>query len=308
MKATVLLGLLVWQGALAPAFGTPATAAPASTVAAMPATANAPLPTPQFRRYGTADGMPSTNVYAMVQDHDGAIWFGTKGGLAYFDGVQFKVHRHAENDPGSLFDNGIATLLIDRKGRLWAAGLNAGLNRYDAVTGKFTHWGHQANDPASLASDRVWAVAQSADGDIWVGGVGGVDRMRPGQSGFEHVLNPLPGEKPASFGVVAALYVDPQQRVWIGSSNGVFVWQADGQVRRVESDDPARRMLDAWRFDGDGDEVRIATSHGLMIVGRDGVAHRFAPAQTPDTDTMTSVRDQAGRLWVGTKKGLFLQE
>ena len=308
MKSALLLGMLFWQGVLPPAFAAPAISASAISGVTVKAPENVPLPTPQFRRYGTAEGMPSTNVYAMVQDRDGGIWFGTKGGLAYFDGVQFKVYRHAENDAGSLFDNGIATLLLDRRGRLWAGGLNAGLNRYDAASGKFLHWGHEANDPTSLASDRVWAIAQSGDGDIWVGGVGGVDRMRPNQNGFEHVLNPLLGEKPAPFGMVAALYVDPQQRLWIGSSNGVFVRQADGQVRRVPSDDPTQRLLDAWRIEGAGDEVRIATSHGLMIVGEDGVAHRFAPAQTPDTDTMSSVRDDAGRLWVGTKKGLFLQE
>lgn len=307
IRTVLLLGMLFLHGALAPAFAVPASLA-ATAVVAMPAGSNVPLPTPQFRRYGASEGMPSTNVYAMAQDRDGAVWFGTKGGLAVFDGMQFKVFRHAENDPGSLFDNGIASLLIDRAGRLWVAGLNAGLNRYDATSGKFLHWGHRANDPGSLASDRVWAIAQSADGAIWVGGVGGVDRMRPGKNGFEHVLNPLLGEKPVPFGMVAALYVDPRQRLWIGSSNGVFVRQADGQVRRVPSDDPAQRLLDAWRIEGDGDEVRIATSHGLMVVGKDGVAHRFASAQTPDTDTMTSVRDHAGRLWVGTKKGLFLQQ
>ncbi|MDE1895152.1 MAG: hybrid sensor histidine kinase/response regulator, partial [Xanthomonadaceae bacterium] len=302
MRIAVMLGMLVCQGAAA-ALDAPQAAAPA----AMAATANVPLPTPQFRRYGTAEGMPSTSVYAMVQDRDGAIWFGTKGGLARFDGVRFKIYRHAEDDPGSLFDNGISSVLIDRRGRLWVAGLNAGLNRYDAATGKFLHWGHDAGDPSSLASDRVWAMAQGADGDIWVGGVGGVDRMRPGQRGFEHMLNPLLGDRPVRFGMVAALYVDPRQRLWIGSSNGVFVREADGRIWRVRQDDPARGPLDAWRIEGDGDEVRIATSHGLMIVDSDGVARRFAPAQTPDTDTMTSVRDDGGRLWVGTKKGLFLQ-
>jgi len=307
MRAVFLLGMLVWLGAPAPAIGASAIPPMAPTDAASPAAPNVPLPTPQFRRYGTADGLPSTNVYAMVQDRNGAIWFGTKGGLAYFDGMHFKVYRHAENDPGSLFDNGIATLLIDRKGRLWAAGLNAGLNRYDAATGKFRHWGHDANDPDSLASDRVWAVAESTDGSLWVGGLGGLDRMRPDQRGFDHVPNPLEGQNAARFAMVAALYVDPQQRLWIGSSDGVFVREADGQVRRVLSGDPGQPLLDAWRIEGDGDEVRIATTHGLMIVGKDGVAHRFAPAQTPDADTMSSVRDHAGRLWVGTKKGLFLQ-
>ena len=272
----------------------------------MPALRADPLPTPQFRRYSTADGLPSTNVYAVVQDRDGAIWFGTKGGLARFDGVDFEVFRHVENDPGSLYNNGIATLQIDRQGRLWAAGLNAALNRYDASTGRFLHWGHDPADPASLASDRVWAVAQTADDSLWVGSTGGLDRLRPDERGFEHMVNPLLGTQPADFGAVAALYVDPQQQLWIGSSHGVFVRTVDGQIRRVLSDDPKQRM-DAWRIDGDGDEVRIATTDGLMVVGKDGIAHRFAASVIPSIDVMSSVRDNAGRLWVGTKKGLFLQ-
>ena len=307
MRGAFLLGMLVLLGALAPAMAVPVIPAPASAGVPVPAAASVPLPTPQFRRYSTADGLPSTNVYAVVQDRDGAIWFGTKGGLARFDGVDFKVFRHAENDPGSLYNNGIATLLIDRQGRLWAAGLNAALNRYDAATGRFLHWGHDPADPASLASDRVWAVAQTADGNLWVGSAGGLDRMRPDERGFEHMVDPLLGSQPADFGTVAALYVDPQQRLWIGSSHGVFVREVDGQIRRVPSDDPGQRIMDAWRIDGDGDEVRIATTKGLMIVGSDGIAHRFAASVIPAIDVMSSVRDNAGRLWVGTKKGLFLQ-
>ncbi|HEY1589791.1 MAG TPA: two-component regulator propeller domain-containing protein, partial [Rhodanobacter sp.] len=234
-----------------------------------------PLSTPQFRRYSVVDGLPSTNVYAVAQDRDGAIWFGTKSGLARFDGVEFKVFRHAENDPGSLFNNGIATLLIDRQGRLWAAGLNAGLNRYVPATDRFLHWGHDPADPASVASDRVWAVVQTADGSLWVGSEGGLDRMRPDGRGFEHVVNAVLGAQPADFGTVAALYVDPQQRLWIGSNHGVFIREADGQMRRVLSEDP-KRTMDAWRIEGDGDEVRIAVAGGLMIVGKDGLARRFA--------------------------------
>nr|WP_158753010.1 hybrid sensor histidine kinase/response regulator [Dyella sp. S184] len=306
MRAAFLLCMLILLGASAPAMGAAAIPALVATGAPMPALRADPLPTPQFRRYSTADGLPSTNVYAVVQDRDGAIWFGTKGGLARFDGVDFEVFRHVENDPGSLYNNGIATLQIDRQGRLWAAGLNAALNRYDASTGRFLHWGHDPADPASLASDRVWAVAQTADDSLWVGSAGGLDRLRPDERGFEHMVNPLLGTQPADFGAVAALYVDPQQQLWIGSSHGVFVRAADGQLRRVQSDDPKQRM-DAWRIDGDGDEVRIATTDGLMVVGKDGIAHRFAASVIPAIDVMSSVRDNAGRLWVGTKKGLFLQ-
>ncbi|RCS29825.1 hybrid sensor histidine kinase/response regulator, partial [Rhodanobacter denitrificans] len=266
-----------------------------------------PLPTPQFRRYDTSDGLPSTSVYAVVQDRDGAMWFGTKGGLARFDGVGFEVFRHAENDPGSLYNNGIATLQIDRQGRLWAAGLNAGLNRYDNASGTFRHWGHDPADPASLASDRVWAVAQTPDGALWVGSAGGLDRMRPDERGFEHVVDPVLGATPAEVGIVAALYVDARGRMWIGSNHGVFVRAEDGAIRRVPSADP-QRTIDAWRIEGDGDEVRVAAANGLWIIGKDGVARRYGTGVIPDTNVMTSVRDTAGRLWTGTQKGLFLQE
>lgn len=290
--------LLVLALGLATPSGVPA---PAAT-----ATQADPLPTPQFRRYSTSNGLPSTNVYAVVQDREGAIWFGTKGGLARFDGVGFKVFRHAENDPGSLYNNGIATLVIDRRGRLWAAGLNAGLNRYDEERGTFRHWGHDPADPASLASDRVWAVAQTADGSLWVGSAGGLDRMRPDEQGFEHVVDPQLGATPSAVGTVAALYVDGHDRMWIGSSHGVFVREADGSIRRVPSAEP-QRIIDAWRIDGNGDEVRIAATDALWIVGADGVARRFGAGVIPATNVMSSVRDPAGRLWVGTQKGLFLQ-
>ncbi|GAB2556745.1 hybrid sensor histidine kinase/response regulator [Rhodanobacter koreensis] len=309
MGAVFLLGMLVLLGASVPVPAMPATPVPAPTApvtVATPAARADPLPTPQFRRYSVADGLPSTNVYAVVQDRDGAIWFGTKGGLARFDGVEFKVFRHAENDPGSLFNNGIATLQIDRQGRLWAAGLNAGLNRYIPATDRFLHWGHDPADPASLASDRVWAIAQTADGSLWVGSEGGLDHLRPDERGFEHVVNPLLGAQPADFGTVAALYADPQQRLWIGSSHGVFVREADGQIRRVLPEDP-KQTMDAWRIEGDGDEVRIAVTDGLVIIGKDGLAHRFAASVIPSTNVMGSVRDNAGRLWIGTQKGLFLQ-
>jgi len=280
---------------------------PAPTPPAAAATGVDTLPTPQFRRYTTADGLPSTNVYAVVQGRSGAIWFGTKGGIARFDGVRFQVFRHAVNNPDSLYENGIASLLVDQQGRLWAAGLNAGLNRYDATGDKFIHWGHDPADPASLASDRVWTMAQTADGVLWVGTSNGLDRMRDNGHGFEHVVNPLLGNKPVDFGAVGALYVDPHKQLWIGSDRGVFRRDVSGQLHRVLPAD-AGQSMDAWRIEGDGDEVRIATTSGLLVVGADGLAHRFAGAAIPDINVMSSTRDADGRLWVGTQKGLFLQE
>jgi signal transduction histidine kinase/CheY-like chemotaxis protein/streptogramin lyase len=299
MVSALLLGVGLLLGAPVAASHVPASA-PAGTAS------SGVLPTPQFRRYGSADGLPSSLVYTVVQAPDGTMWFGTKNGIARFDGVEFRVFRHVSGDPDSLAGNGISSLLVDGQGRLWAAGLDAGLNRLDAATGKFRHWKHDPADPDSLISEKIWALAQTADGSLWVGTRYGLDRMRA-DGRFEHVANPLLGPDPADFGEVGALYVDPHQRLWVGSAHGVFRREPDGRWQQVLPAEPGQPM-DPWRIDGNGEEVRLATARGLLIVGADGRAHRFARDQLPDTNVMVSTRDHAGRLWIGTQRGLFLQQ
>lgn len=266
------------------------------------------LPTPQFRRYAIVDGLPSSSVYAVAQDRQGVMWFGTKGGIASFDGVSFRVFRHSAGDPQSLHDNGIASLLFDHQGRLWAAGLEAGLNRYDEATDTFRHWGHDAQDPASLASDKVWTIAQSSDGTLWVGTALGLDRMQPDGRGFDHIVSDLLGPDPTALGTVAALYVDHQQQVWISSSHGVFRRDISGGMHAVTRAG-SKLPIDAWHFDADRDSgtIRISTTDGMLVAGADDIAHPITATGAPTGNVLASVRDQSGRLWVGTQHGLFFQ-
>ncbi|WP_284400819.1 hybrid sensor histidine kinase/response regulator [Dyella lipolytica] len=303
-----MLGLAFLLSASAPGGQSSASLASSEPIppAALHAPDAAPLPTPQFRRYGIDDGLPSSSVYAVAQDHGGAMWFGTKGGIGRFDGVHFQVFRHIENDPDSLYNNEISTLIVDRQGDIWAGGLDAGLNRYDAVSGKFTHWGHDPSDPHSLASDRVWVIAQTSDGVIWVGTSAGLDRMLPDGRGFEHVTNPVLGLYPQDFGAVAALYADPRGRLWAGSDRGVFRRDTDGNFVRIKPADPTQSM-DAWRIDGTDDEVRISTDRGLLLVDSNGLARPFGASVIPGVNVMTSTRDLAGHLWIGTQRGMYLQ-
>jgi signal transduction histidine kinase/CheY-like chemotaxis protein/streptogramin lyase len=303
-----MLGLAFMLGASAP--GTSASAPqPASAAATFAAEHNAdfaPMPTPQFRRYGVDDGLPSTGVYTVAQAQDGSMWFGTKSGLAHFDGVHFKIFRHVENDPNSLYNNEISALIVDQNGSIWGGSLDAALNQYDPKTNTFTHWGHNPSDPHSLASDHVWVIAQTPDGSIWTGTDKGLDHMLSSGRGFEHVMNPLLGAAPDDFGLVQALYVDPKGRLWVGSDRGIFRRETDGRFTRIKMLYPSQ-PTGAWRIDGEDDEVRIATVRGLLIVGADDIARPFGQSVIPDTNVMTSTRDHTGHLWIGTQRGMYLQ-
>src|ERR1700761_7830191 len=76
------------------------------------------------RRYShqtwrTENGLLQNSVHAIVQTTDGYLWFGTEGGLARFDGLQF-VAFTSQNTPG-LRSNSIHALLEDKRQSLWIA-------------------------------------------------------------------------------------------------------------------------------------------------------------------------------------------
>ena len=53
-------------------------------------------PQRDFRNYSTAAGLPSPEVYCVLEDSQGYMWFGTDNGAARFDGSAFKTYGTRE--------------------------------------------------------------------------------------------------------------------------------------------------------------------------------------------------------------------
>ncbi len=270
--------------------------------------------TPQFRRYGVASGLPSGAVNAVAQDRDGLMWFATDVGLVRYDGVSFKVFRHVAADPLSIPEGPQFTLFVDRANTVWSGGLSSGLIAYDQASHRFRQWLHDDARPDSLAGDEVWSVAQTPDGQLWVASDGGLQRMRADGSGFDPVPLAIDGakpegSKPKGFGPTRALLAGSDGRLWIGAQSGLYVREPDGVIHRVPVDPAFHGDLGKiWHIDGDNGDVRIAVSGGLLVVGADGVARPLAPQQLASLRILSSTRDRAGRLWIGSADGVWLQD
>ena len=70
---------------------------------------------PSFRHFTTEDGLPSSEVYNVIQDRKGNIWLGTDRGVTRFDGYEFRTFSYKDG----LTDNTVFKLLEDKKGRVW---------------------------------------------------------------------------------------------------------------------------------------------------------------------------------------------
>jgi signal transduction histidine kinase len=106
---------------------TPAQATSASTPTAMPSPSPSPTPPLTLHQWGAVTlfhGLPSNGVRAIAQDAEGAMWFGTDGGLAKYDGRRTQTVMLE-----GLTSKRVLALKLDSDGVLWV-GTEAGAGTF----------------------------------------------------------------------------------------------------------------------------------------------------------------------------------
>ncbi|MBN6151070.1 diguanylate cyclase [Xanthomonas sp. AmX2] len=279
------------------------------------------------RRYSTDDGLPQNSVNAIVQDRDGFLWLGTFGGLARFDGSEFTVYRSlADGGPSS---DRILQLLYDARGQLWIGSEDAGVSVYR--DGRFLRLGlcegrclvrgfvpdadgtlwvlsssglfrvdpvglrTLAHDPAVLDT----AAAAGGDGRIYLGGSGGLSRMRRGRR--EAVALPVA----AADATVTGLHRDGDV-LWIGTGQAVLRYDTRRQAWLPPlPPSPALNGVQALSRDA-AQRMWLADVHGRLF-RHDGPG--LQPLQDPQLASALArslFADRDGNLWIGSNaRGLL---
>ena len=129
---------------------------------------------------GGGQGLPSTNVTAVVEDRNGLVWIGTDRGLAYAVNTGFVARdentvlvwpQQADRtqNPYLLFGLPITSLAVDPANRLWV-GTNEGIRIVEATEGGFREVGGgitTANAP--LPSNAIVTIAiEPQSGNVYV--------------------------------------------------------------------------------------------------------------------------------------------
>lgn len=68
-----------------------------------------------YLHFSVEEGLPSSEVYDVLEDDQGMMWFATDRGVARFDGYEFEVFTTDDGLP----DDVILRLFKDYKGRIW---------------------------------------------------------------------------------------------------------------------------------------------------------------------------------------------
>lgn len=179
-----------------------------------------------MHRLSSSNGFLAELSGPVFEDRSGAVWVGTRGGLAKWDPAAnaFSHWRSREEETSSLGGSQVSSVAQDRSGALWVGTYGGGLARLIDSDGRFTRYRNQPGDPESLCHDIIWDMEEDRDGSLWLGVENGLCRFASDRSRFELVsdreLN-LPTD-PGHTERITAVVEDEYGMLWLGSTFGVL--------------------------------------------------------------------------------------
>lgn len=180
------------------------------------------LKTEQFQHFNTETRIvqPGTTVWKIYKDSKQRFWLCTRNdGLIRFDPVEgtLKQFVHDPQNPGSIPDNNIRTMLEDPSGQFWIGTENHGIAKLNLNSGTFERHFHEEENPNSISSNSIKSLHLDKS-KLWIGtNGGGLNRMDL-QTGEIQVLNVESG---LSNNVIYSILEDQHKNLWLSSNKGI---------------------------------------------------------------------------------------
>ena len=201
---------------------------------------------------------------AIVRDHAGLLWIGSRSGVTSFDPATRAFRRQAL--PGDADANNVRAMLVDRAGNVWIT-TRGGMHRLDPATRAVTSYRHDPSKFTSLSDDVARPMLEDRHGRFWVGTFAGLDLLDRASGRFRHFRHDDFDPNSISHDEVHHLMEDSRGDIWIGTAVGL------------------NRM--ATGPDGALSFTRYTTRDGLV-----------------DDAVAAIVEDQDGRIWASTSSGI----
>ncbi|MGE5340487.1 MAG: two-component regulator propeller domain-containing protein [Candidatus Omnitrophota bacterium] len=260
----------------------------------------------RFKHLSIADGLSQSAVTCMIQDGLGFMWFGTQNGLNRYDGYNFKVYTNEQNKETSISDSFVTAMITDRYGNLWIGTKSGGLNKFDRAHDCFTRYMHNPNDSRSLSNNEVTMICEDRSGKLWIGTRDGqLNRFDPKSNTFTHYAI----HNNAVYGNSANVIYESNDKLWIGSDNGLFTFEPNTRVFKKSESLKQIRVNAIWE---DRSGILWIGTNGSGLIKFNCETNRVTDLYSKDSKTLSDNRirciykDKEGRLWVGTQDGLNL--
>lgn len=196
---------------------------------------------------GDPHSLVNNKVRAIFEDSKGNFWVGTSGdGLHTMNRStgEFERHPYDPAHPEKLsrpafkkapYYDHITFITEDATGAIWIGTAESGLNYYDPVRKKVTHFEKQKDSAGTFTDYSTWWAYTSREGVLWISSMqGALYRANPRQGSIPFY--------PVETKGVSALYTDRDNNLWIGTdTSGIIQKDPSGKIARIYKHDPGSK-------------------------------------------------------------------
>ena len=181
-------------------------------------------------------------IWYLMEDTQGDIWAALKtGGLAIFsrDEERFEFYFHEDNNPNSLSDKGIFTMLEDSKGNIW---IGTGGDGLDFIDRKFSLnkdsglvFQHIEIDDSIEGANYVTAIHEDLENNIWVCTYNGLFYI---SDSLRKLIQPIKSNKSFLLNRISSIFLDSKDNLWGGIHTGLLLFDRENKQYTRFINDP----------------------------------------------------------------------
>lgn len=253
-----------------------------------------------FKTLDIKNGLSQNTIFAILQDRQGFMWFGTKEGLNRYDGQNFRIFKKEESGLGNDF---ITALFEDKKGKIWV-GTDTGVYIYDPKQEKFTPF-HMTSNTGEVITKAVTKIESDRNNDIWISvDYQGLFKYNMEQQTLSNYLSPKKSAQ--SLANVSHFWFEGKT-CWVGLyADNLYYTNDDFHTLLPFKDSDGKEI-----FKNEIITTRLPGSHNCWYVGSsNGLTEINLTTQKTKRLLDHYVRDMEfssdKELWVGTENGLYI--
>lgn len=219
----------------------------------------------------------TNSVWSITEDSHGNIWFGLTNYLIRVDkeSFSFTAYQNNANNPNSLINNTVRSLLVDADDRLWI-GTIRGLSIFNLKTSEFDF----VNETKSLSKKLISSIA-SSKGNVYIGTHG--EGIYIFNNNLEITESLTKKKNGLAHNVILDLIFDNSENLWASTPNGISkIYTSSKKVEIFTSSDGligntfnprSGQLLSSGK-------LAFGTTQGLSIFNPDSISNKINPPQT----------------------------
>jgi signal transduction histidine kinase/ligand-binding sensor domain-containing protein/CheY-like chemotaxis protein/AraC-like DNA-binding protein len=259
----------------------------------------------------------SRSVKSILDDGKGNIWIGTFSGVYQLkpNGQIVKALRFQPGNSNSLSSNMVFAISREAEHRIWIC-TDAGLNIYDALTGKFSRYAPDARTQFSLSNKSVRSIHIDDQGICWLGTYkGGVNKYDKNLAIFGLKTSDANDPYGLNAPFVTSFAESKTGELFVGTdAGGLNLYNRNTNLFRKFAINPKNKSASSGLAIL---TLELAAENDLWIgTFQDGLfrlnpktgtykqfTHQRDSASLANNDIFSVAKDRNGKLWIGTNGG-----